>query len=103
MNNLDITKELKQVNFKYVSSNLTFEGTCEVTTEKKVQNISTQVSVKDNDTDIGIGSATSNGSISVNIWNSEYKSMIDKVAAALKALALDLFNYFNVQSNTQTV
>lgn len=35
MNNLSITKELKQVNFKYVSNNLTFEGTCDVTSEKK--------------------------------------------------------------------
>lgn len=103
MNDLSITKELKQVNFKYVSNNLTFEGTCDVTSEKKVENINASVSVKIGETDTNIGNVSNNGSVSVNIWNAEYKNMVDVVAAALKSMVTDLANYYNVQSNSEIV
>mgnify|MGYP006947703779 CR=1 FL=1 len=103
MNDLSITKELKQVNFKYVSNNLTFEGTCDVTSEKKVENINASVSVKVGEMDTNIGNVSNNGSVSVNIWNTEYKNMVDVVAAALKSMATDLANYYNVQSNSEIV
>lgn len=103
MNDLSITKELKQVNFKYVSNNLTFEGTCDVTSEKKVENINASISVKVGEMDTNIGNVSNNGSVSVNIWNAEYKNMVDVVAAALKSMATDLANYYNVQSNSEIV
>lgn len=103
MNNLSITKELKQVNFKYVSNNLTFEGTCDVTSEKKVENINASVSVKVGEMDTNIGNVSNNSSVSVNIWNAEYKNMVDVVADALKSMTTDLTNYYNVQSNSETV
>lgn len=103
MNDLSITKELKQVNFKYVSNNLTFEGTCDVTSEKKVENINASVSVKVGEMDTNIGNVSDNGSVSVNIWNAEYKNMVEVVAAALKSMATDLANYYNVQSNSEIV
>lgn len=101
MNNLSITKELKQVSYKYVSGSLIFDGTCDVTSEKKVENINASVSVKVGEMDTNIGNVSNNGSISVNIWNSEYKNMVDQVASALKSMELDLTNYYNVQSNTE--
>ena len=103
MNDLSITKELKQVNFKYVSNNLTFEGTCDVTSEKKVENINASVSVKVGEMDTNIGNVSNNSSVSVNIWNAEYKNMVDVVAAALKSMATDLANYYNVQFNSEIV
>lgn len=103
MNDLSITKELKQVNFKYVSNNLTFEGTCDVTSEKKVENINASVSVKVGEMDTNIGNVSNNCSVSVNIWDAEYKNMVDVVAAALKSMATDLANYYNVQSNSEIV
>ena len=52
---------------------------------------------------MNIGSVSSNGSTSINIWNSEYKSLIDTVATAFKSLQTDLTNYYNVQSVSDTL
>lgn len=53
--------------------------------------------------DTNIGNVSNNSSVSVNIWNAEYKNMVDVVADALKSMTTDLTNYYNVQSNSETV
>jgi hypothetical protein len=96
MNKLDVTKEIRQVTYTYTSDNLTFEGTCNVDSKKAVSDVNAQVSVKQGEAPMNIGSVSS--STSINIWNSEYKSLIDTVATAFKSLQTDLTNYYNVQS-----
>jgi hypothetical protein len=103
MNKLDVTKEIKQVTYTYTSDNLTFEGTCNVDSKKVVSDVNAQVSVKQGEAPMNIGSVSSNSSTSINIWNSEYKSLIDTVATAFKSLQTDLTNYYNVQSVSDTL
>ena len=101
MNKLDVTKEIRQVTYTYTSDNL--EGTCNVDSKKAVSDVNAQVSVKQGEAPMNIGSVSSNGSTSINIWNSEYKSLIDTVATAFKSLQTDLTNYYNVQSVSDTL
>lgn len=103
MNKLDVTKEIRQVTYTYTSDNITFEGTCNVDSKKAVSDVNAQVSVKQGEAPMNIGSVSSNGSTSINIWNSEYKSLIDTVATAFKSLQTDLTNYYNVQSVSDTL
>lgn len=49
MNTLEITKEIKQVAFKYTTAAYQFTGTCDVTVDNSVTNINTQVGIKADD------------------------------------------------------
>ena len=97
MNKLDVTKEIRQVTYTYTSDNLTFEGTCNVDSKKAVSDVNAQVSVKQGEAPMNIGSVSSNSSVSINIWNNGYKGLIDTVATAFKSLQTDLTNYYNVE------
>lgn len=92
-NTLEIKKEIKQVTFSYSTTVLKFDGTCDVTSEKKIQNVNSQIMLKDGS--VGIGNATSNGSTSVNIWNEEYKQYIDSAAHDFKNLQSDLAEHYS--------
>ena len=49
MNTLEITKEIKQVAFKYTTAAYQFTGTCDVTVDNSVTNINTiAISVDNN-------------------------------------------------------
>lgn len=84
MNDLNITNVIRKVSFTYETAALKFEGNCDVSSDNIVSDVNAQVSLKE--TGINIGSCSSNGSTSVNIWNTEYKTYIDTVATDFKAL-----------------
>lgn len=95
MNTLEITKEIKQVTFKYVADIYEFTGTCSVTVDKEIKDITAQVGLKGTNVEspsssTHIGSCSSNGSTNVNIYNNEYKDKIDEVAHHFKTLQADL-------------
>lgn len=101
MNTLEITKEIKQVTFKYVADVYEFTGTCNVTAEKEVTNISAQVYITSSTDGIespraSIGNVSSNGSTNVNIYDKTYKDKIDEVAHYFKLLQEDLTKKYNV-------
>jgi hypothetical protein len=103
MNKLDVTKEIRQVTYTYTSDNLTFEGTCNIDSKKVVSDVNAQVSIKQGEAPMNIGNVSSNSSVSINIWNNDYKGLIDTVATAFKSLQTDLTNYYNVQSVSDTL
>lgn len=90
MNTLEITKEIKQVAFKYTTAAYQFTGTCDVTVDNSVTNINTQVGIKADDMAQSIGNCSSNNNTSINIYNIEYKDSIDVIAADFKVLCTDL-------------
>lgn len=103
MNTLNIDKEVKKVDFTYSTTTLKFTGTCYVSADKTVSDIQAQIYLKDNQ-DINIGNCSSNGSTSVNIWNSSYKSYIDTAAAAFKDLQEDLISHYSTEPlNNETL
>lgn len=102
MNTLNIDKEVKKVDFTYMTTTLKFNGTCTVSANKEVSDIIAQINLKEND--INIGNCNSNDSISINIWNNEYKSYIDSVATEFKKLQEDLVSHYNnSSSNDETL
>lgn len=88
MNELIINKETKNSEFTYTTEKFRFTGNCTVNADKTVENVNAQVYLLSNE--ISIGNCSSNGSTSVNIYNNEYKSMIDTVAQDFKALQGEL-------------
>lgn len=96
MNTLNINKEVKRVDFNYTTATFKFNGTCTVSADNVISDISAQINLKDND--LNIGNCSSNGSTSVNIWNSEYKSYIDSVATDFKALQEELTAHYSVST-----
>lgn len=94
MNSLNITNETKRVSFIYETTLLKFEGTCTVSTEKEVSDISATITLLADG--IGIGNCNSNGNISVSIWNDKYKSYIDTAASDFKELQAELTSHYSV-------
>lgn len=94
MNTLNIDKEIKKVDFTYDSTDLKFIGTCYVSVDNTVSDISAQIYLKDN-SEVNIGNCSSNGNTSVNIWNSTYKSYIDIAATEFKVLQEDLNTHYS--------
>lgn len=96
INTLEITKEIKQVTFKYTAQNYEFNGSCNVTSVKEVTDINTQVSVKTGNMSTTIGNCSSNGSTNVNIYDAQYKDKIDEVAHYFKQLQADLDEEYSI-------
>ena len=99
MNDLEITKEIKQVAFKYTTAAYQFSGTCDVTEDDSVTNINTQVSIKTDEMTQSIGNCSNNSNTSVNIYNTAYKDRIDVIAAEFKLLCADLTEEYSNLSN----
>lgn len=93
-NTLNIDKEVKKVDFTYITTTFKFNGTCTVNSDLEVNDINAQISFKSND--MNIGSCSSNGGTSINIWNNEYKQYIDSVASEFKSLQEDLISHYNI-------
>lgn len=88
MNTLTITKEVKQVQFNYETENLIFVGNCEIAEDGTVNSVNAQINLSDS---TAIGNCNShNNSISVNIWNSDHKEVIDTAASEFKNLLSEL-------------
>lgn len=93
-NTLNIDKELKKIDFTYLTTTFKFNGTCTVNSNFEVEDINAQISFKSND--MYIGNCSSNGGTSINIWNNEYKQYIDSVALEFKSLQEDLISHYSV-------
>lgn len=91
MNTLTINKEIKQASFTYETETLIFTGTCEVSSDNVVGNTNAQINLING---TNIGNCGNNGNASVNIWNSEYKDLIDVAAYEFKNLQNDLITKY---------
>ena len=96
MNTLEISKEVRRINFTYTTDNYKYTGTCDINSDNTVTNIDAQVMTI---TGESIGNCNSNGRASVNIWNSNYKNSIDTVSSEFKSLQTDIFNKYNTLVN----
>lgn len=97
MNTLEITKEIKQVAFKFTTAAYQFTGTCDVQIDGIVTNINTQISTRiDDDSYESIGNGHCNGNTSVNIYNPVYKDRIDSIALDFKSLCAALKEEYSV-------
>ena len=93
-NTLEITEEVKRVNFKYTAQNYEFIGSCNITEDVNLVDINAQVIIKISNSPMAIGNCSSNGEVNVNIYQVAYKDKIDEVASYFKQLQSDLEERF---------